>query len=425
MRLSSSPRFEQFGSVRIHQVQRVIELDAGRGRTSSSSSGTVVVGRHDLSAVESRMAVVVLCMNEQSHTVESVLSGIPHDCFVVLVSNTRRAPSDGYEAEVAHLLRHCADTGRRAVAIHQKDAGAARAFREAGAGQLLDPDDDGLVRDGKGEAMFVGLALAAWAGCEYVGFVDADNYVPGAVLEYCKAFAAGLHLAGGGGTGGTRGDAMVRVAWGSKPKARGGRLLFDRKGRCSTVVNEWLNRLLQELSGYGTECIATGNAGEHAMTMSLAKKLRLAGGFAVEPFELIYLLQGLDGPTDKAVGGGGGGGGGGEARLAPVHIRQIETRNPHLHDDKGDDHVSGMRCQALNMLYHSHMTPPSMKTALKEWMVAEKMLEAGEEPPRERVYPAMEDVDLEVLGRVLSEASETMVVSAQPPLLHQGCCCWS
>ena len=40
-------------------------------------------------------------------------------------------------------------------------------------------DDDGLVRAGKGEAMLVGMALAALTGRRYVGYVDADNYVPG------------------------------------------------------------------------------------------------------------------------------------------------------------------------------------------------------------------------------------------------------
>ena len=37
--------------------------------------------------------------------------------------------------------------------------------------------------------------------------------------------------------------------------------------------------------------IATGNAGEHAMSLELGLKLRLAGGFAVEPFEYVDALD--------------------------------------------------------------------------------------------------------------------------------------
>ncbi|KAH6646890.1 mannosyl-3-phosphoglycerate synthase [Truncatella angustata] len=390
MRLTVSPRFEQFGSVQIHETQRVIELDAGSGCSTASS---LTVSRDALLAIESKMAIIILCMNEEFKTLESVFSGIPHDCFIILVSNSSRSRVDKYQTEVSILQAFCRNTDRSAIAIHQKDPGAAKAFNAAGVPDLI--ATDGLVHSGKGEGMVMGMALAALMDREYIGFIDADNYIPGSILEYCKAYAAGFHLA-------KVEDAMIRVSWSSKPKERNGRLMFDRKGRSSRVVNEWLNKLLQEFSGYGTDCITTGNAGEHAMTMSLAKKLRMAGGFAVEPYQYLFLLEQLGGQLEQKV----------EedflSQTSEIHILQVETRNPHLHDNKGDEHVSGMRAQALNMLYHSKIVPDLMKATLLKWMEDEKLLERGHTPPTERVYPSIDSLNMNSLRDILSKEAESL-----------------
>lgn len=401
MRLTFSPRFEQFGSVQIHELERVIELDSG---SATSTSCSVAFSRDALIAIESKMVIIIMCMDEEYRTIDGVLSGIPHDCLIILVSNSSRHPVDRYRTEVQLLQSFCEQADRAAIAVHQKDPGIAKTFSSLGVPELV--GDDGLVHNGKGEGMFIGMAVAALTGREYVGFVDADNFLPGSVLEYCKVYAAGFHMSDST-------DAMVRVSWSSKPKQCNGRMMFECKGRSSRVVNEWLNALLQQFSGYGTECIATGNAGEHAMTLSLGLKLKLASGFAVEPYEYIYLLESLSGssvveekpePTKK------------KGQHPPpqqqhppspppsprVQVHQIKTRNPHLHDNKGDDHVQGMRAQALNMLYHSRITPAPMKDELRRWMEAENILLEGQMPAQERVYPPIGTLDLTRLRGLLN-----------------------
>lgn len=131
---------------------------------------------------------------------------------------------------------------------------------------------------------------------KYIGFVDADNFVPGSVQEYCRAFSAGLHLA-------QADDAMVRINWSSKPKVDNGKLHFKPSGRSSEIVNRWLNRLLKNMDACidtgdaagdpdeVTSLICTGNAGEHAMTISLALKLRVASGYAIEPFHFLDIFE--------------------------------------------------------------------------------------------------------------------------------------
>lgn len=130
---------------------------------------------------------------------------------------------------------------------------------------------------------------------KYIGFVDADNFVPGSVQEYCRAFSAGLHLA-------QAKDAMVRINWSSKPKVDNGKLHFKPSGRSSEIINRWLNRLLAKMNACvdtvdaggqegATDLICTGNAGEHAMTISLALNLRMASGYAIEPFHFLDIFE--------------------------------------------------------------------------------------------------------------------------------------
>lgn len=255
MRITGSISHEQFGNVQINELQRVIELDAGhRGRRggggSSSNNGDIVVPSEDLATAEENMIIIIACMNEDLNTIQGVLAGVPHDCLVILVSNSDRPGLPGrsttitvdkYDEEFHLLEEFCHLANRSAIAVHQADPVVAEAFRAGGMSEMVDDDDDngtGLIHRGKGEAMIIGMAIAALTGRKYVGFIDADNYVPGSVTEYCKVFAAALHSA-------RSPLAMVRVSWNSKPKVRDGKISFDKKGRSSVVVNDWLNKLLQ------------------------------------------------------------------------------------------------------------------------------------------------------------------------------------
>jgi mannosyl-3-phosphoglycerate synthase len=398
MRLGPRPRYEQVGNVQINELQRVIELDSGS--SPPADSGDVIVSADSLTAIESQMVIVIACMNEEDQTIEGVLSGIPHDCLVILVSNSDRTPIDRYEQEARLLDDFCMSACRSAIAVHQKDPGVAAAFTAAGVPELVAAD--GRIRKGKGEAMIIGMALAAMTGRKYIGYIDADNFIPGSVNEYCQVFAAGLSMAHSP-------HAMVRISWNSKPKVRNGRLVFDKKGRSSKVVNEWLDRLVQKYPGIDTELIVTGNAGEHAMTLDLGLQLRLAGGYAIEPFELIDILEQYGGQLEGQAQGDNrqsqnqvpNGLAGRSASSEVVEVLQIQTRNPHFHESKGDVHIQKMQLQGLNVLYHSPLTPPQLKADLLRFMVEQGGLKRGREPPRERIYPPVGALDFELFLDVL------------------------
>lgn len=390
MRIEYPHRHERFGAVRIHELTQVIELDSGLDGDPGES---VIHGRRvhhvparAINSVEQRMAIVVPTRNERRKVIDGVLSGIPHDCPIILVSASDREPIDRFDLETALLGDFCAATGRSAQAIHQFDPGVAIAAEEASLADLV--GEQGMVRPGKGEALVLALLLTEMAGLDHVGFVDADNYVPGAVHEYVKSFAAGLHMA-------PTPYAMVRISWHSKPKVAEGRLVFNRWGRTSQITNRFLNLVLSTYSGFGTEVIKTGNSGEHGMTMELARRLRLAGGYAVEPYELINMFEQFGGAVPSPHP---------EVNRSLVDVFQVETRNPHFHEDKGRDHVAEMGVQALHALYHSVVCPESVRTEVRQLLETEGLLAPGIEPPIERTYPSINTADVAAFEEAIRKA---------------------
>jgi mannosyl-3-phosphoglycerate synthase len=191
---------------------------------------------------------------------------------------------------------------------------------------------------------------------------------------------------------------MVRISWMSKPKIQDGRLFFNRWGRTSQVTNEYLNLLLAEYSGFGTNIIATGNAGEHALSVDLGMKMCVASGFAVEPHQYIELFEQFGGvmPTPNPA-----------ILKRGVDIYQIETRNPHFHEDKGADHVQEMRLQALNVLYHSPICLDSVRKEIERFLRKQDVITDDEKPPRELVYRALDEMDLDAFLEALLAEEET------------------
>jgi mannosyl-3-phosphoglycerate synthase len=387
MRIEYPHRHERFGAVRIHELIQVVELDSG---LAGDLGEAVVHGRRvhhvpaaALNQIERQLAIVVPTKGERRKVIDGVLSGIPHDCLIVLVSASDREPVDRFGLETDLLEDFCHSTGRAALAVHQDDPGLADALTAAGMGEMIEA---GRVRRGKGEAMLIGIMLADIAGRGHVGFVDADNYVPGAVHEYVKIFAAGLHVA-------PTPYAMVRISWRSKPKVEDGRLVFNRWGRTSQVTNRFLNLLIATYSGFGTDLIVTGNAGEHALTMELARRMRFAGGFAVEPYELVELFEQFGGafPSPHP-----------EVIRSLVDVFQVETRNPHFHEDKGPDHLSGMRLQSLQPMAASRICPAPLRSEIVEFIAAGTI--GRTLPPPEPVYRPFEEADADAFAQWLRKA---------------------
>ena len=287
------PRYtERFGAISLHGVQRVYELDSGFNNGRTTSETVQSIGNEEISEIEKKMAIVIPIKGERLKLLEGVLSGIPHDCLTIIVSNSPRQPVDRYKLEKEALEQFNRFVGKNAIILHQKDLGLSEALKQVGHTSIFGPDD--IVRNGKAEGMITGMLLAKMAGKDYVGFIDADNYVPGAVNEYVKIFTSGIAMSNSPYT-------MVRISWIYKPKVSENGLYFSKWGRVSEITNQYLNSLVSYYTGFETEVMRTGNSGEHCMSIKLAELLTYSSGFSVEPYEIVNILEEFGGilPTEN------------------------------------------------------------------------------------------------------------------------------
>jgi mannosyl-3-phosphoglycerate synthase len=342
------PRYtERLGAVSIHAVQRIYELDSGKSKGFQSSHQTVRKFDYDeISNILYDLAIVIPIKNEKLKLLEGVLSGIPNECLVIIVSNSSRIPVDRFSMENEAIRQLGRFMDKRIIIVHQQDPGLAQVFKKAGYDSILDSEDN--IRSGKAEGMIIGLLMAKMYNKDYVGFIDSDNYVPGAVNEYVKIFAAGFGMS-------TTPYCNVRVSWVFKPKVKNNSLQFSKWGRVSEITNRNLNSLLATITGFETDIIKTGNAGEHALSMPLAECLQYTSGYSIETREFIDIFEKF---------------GGLEASEYPqivekgVEVFQIETRNPHFHEDKGMAHLNEMLEASLATIFGSKICPQELQKTL-------------------------------------------------------------
>src|ERR671919_1344778 len=371
------PRYtERFGATSLHGVQRVYELDSGFDDGRPVSESIVNIGNNQIVDIERRMAIVIPTKGERLRLLEGVLSGIPHDCLTIIISNSPRQPVDRYKLEKEALEQFNRFVGRNALILHQKDPGLSEALRHVNYNGLFGPDD--TIRNGKAEGMIIGMLLAKAAGKEYVGFIDADNYVPGAVNEYVKIFASGIVMSNTPYT-------MVRISWIYKPKVSESGVYFSKWGRVSEITNQYLNSLISYYTGFETEVMRTGNSGEHCMSMKLAELLTYSPGFSVETYEIVDILEQFGGimPTENQ-----------DAMDKGVEVMQVETRNPHFHEEKGEAHLKEMINGSLGCIYHSKICHPKLQEKILEELKNKSTLDNNGAPPMlEKINP-FKDVDI-------------------------------
>lgn len=392
MRIEIPREVERFGPVQIHDVQKVWELDAGlkHSKNEPKESERRVITRisyESLQAIQEDMAIVVPIKDEKIKLLEGVLAGIPHHCTVILVSNSKREPVDRFKIE-KDALDHMGKFMKKEIfVVHQKDPLIAEALKASGYDYIL--DEKGLVRNGKAEGMILSTILAYLCGKKYIGFIDSDNYFPGAVYEYVQEYSAALYSA-------KSNYSMVRIAWHSKPKIVESSLFFAKRGRASEHTNKVLNGLMSSYTGYGTEIIKTGNAGEHAMSIDLAMNIDYSSGYSIEPYHYINVLEKFGGVIDSPSA---------DVMKQGIQFFQIESRNPHLHEVKGDEHVKSMSREAMEVIYRSPLCPDHLKEEIMADLVNRGLLIEGEEMPETvRYYPALNQVNMLKFMEVLKDS---------------------
>lgn len=378
MRIENPRYTERFGSVKINEVQRVIELDSGRKRNYEKELLSVRrIDEERIRDIEEKMAIVLPIKNENTKLFEGVISAIPHDCLVIVVSNSQRMKIDKFKAERELLTHFCELTQREAFIVHQKDKGFAQALKEVGYTDIL--GNDGLVRDGKCEGMIIGILMAKLLNKDYVGFIDTDNFIPGSVWEYVANYAAGFNMA-------SSPYSMVRILWKYKHHVDGEFRHFRKWGRVSSFSNQFVDALISNRTGFEPDIIKTACAGEHAMSLKLAELLPFASGYAVETYELVYILEKFGGSSPIAER---------SIRDRGIEIFQIETKNPHVHESRKDEEhlTKKVLLPSLSAIYHSSLCEPGVKKKILDTLLAQNCLKPNEEPSSPRIYPPIKTVD--------------------------------
>ncbi len=397
------PRYtEVFGAAQINEVQRVYELDSGvTPEVPAENVGTVRdIGKDVMNDIEQRMAIVVSTKNEKLRLLDGVMSGIPHDCLIIVVSNSTRKPIDRYKNEVELVKQFNKFVQRKVIMIHQRDPGLAQAFRAVRYTDIL---QGRYVRNGKGEGALVGLILAKLAKKDYVGFVDADNFIPGAVHEYVKNFNSGFSMA-------SSPYSMVRISWLYKPTVIETGFYFSRWGRINEYTNKYLNRLISTHSGFGTEIIKTGNSGEYAMSMKLAELLAFSSGSSVEPYTMLNLLEAF-GPSNPINNK--------EVREKGVQIYQIETRNPHIHVDKGDEYLADMLLSSIGTIYHSRICSDALRKVMIDELITSGLIKKGVTPPNPPTMRPIKNLNFKTLQESLEINAKTLVTMGEASTQNQ------
>jgi len=370
------PRYtERLGAVSIHAVQRIYELDSGKSKGFLSSHQTIKKFDYDeISNTLHDLAIVIPVKNEKLKLLEGVLSGIPNECLVIIISNSSRTPVDRFvmEAEAIRQLGRFMD--KRMIIIHQQDPGLAEVLKKAGYDSIL--DSEGNIRSGKAEGMVIGLLIAKMYNKDYVGFIDSDNYVPGAVNEYVKIFAAGFGMS-------NTPYCNVRISWVFKPKVRDNSLQFSKWGRVSEITNKNLNALLATITGFETEVIKTGNAGEHALSMPLAECLQYSSGYSIESHEFIDIFEKFGGLLPSSYP---------QVIEKGVEIFQIETRNPHFHEEKGAAHLNEMLEASLGIIHSSVICPNELKLSIID-QLKQANSSYGRRPDFRKKYHVIEPIN--------------------------------
>jgi mannosyl-3-phosphoglycerate synthase len=121
------------------------------------------------------------------------------------------------------------------------------------------------------------------------------------------------------------------------------------------------------------------------MSVFLARILPIASGYAVEPMELISLFEDFGGvlpPADQKIVKQG------------IEIFQIESRNPHFHEERGGEHLQDMLHQGLSTVYHSPLCDEGTKEMIIRELLSQRALKLGEEPTKSRINPPLNKINI-------------------------------
>ena len=92
MRIEKQRYTERFGSIKINDVQKVLELDSGKWADEPLKEEIAVdkIEEEVIKHFEAKMAIIIPVKDEKLKLFEGVISGVPHECLIIVVSNSEQ-----------------------------------------------------------------------------------------------------------------------------------------------------------------------------------------------------------------------------------------------------------------------------------------------------------------------------------------------
>jgi mannosyl-3-phosphoglycerate synthase len=144
--------------------------------------------------------------------------------------------------------------------------------------------------------------------------------------------------------------------------------------------------MISHYTGFETELVKTGNAGEHAMSMDLAMNLDYSSGYSIEPYHIVNILEKFGGIVKSPLP---------ELMQEKIEVYQIESRNPHLHEAGDEQHIDQMRYLAMQVIYNSPICPEALKRVIRQDAAKRGYLRDRETLDKPRYFPALSSIDAE------------------------------
>jgi mannosyl-3-phosphoglycerate synthase len=145
------------------------------------------------------------------------------------------------------------------------------------------------------------------------------------------------------------------------------------------------------------------------MSLQLAKKLTYATGYGVETQELMSIFEQFSGLlpiVDKTVAEKG------------VDIVQTETINPHIHEERGEEHlVQDMLMPSLSVIYHNPLCEDTTRHLITKHLVELECLPPNGEVPQLRMIPPPDSADIQKFTDVISERLKDYSIPKGWPVL--------
>ena len=95
MRIEIPREVERFGPIMFYDTQKVYELDSGLKNTKDErlDSAMTRISYESFQEIQKQMVIIVPVMEERIKLIEGVLYGIPHNCLIIVISNSPRDPA--------------------------------------------------------------------------------------------------------------------------------------------------------------------------------------------------------------------------------------------------------------------------------------------------------------------------------------------